>query len=69
MDEEQNSEDKTKFLNIIQKHVDRLNSIIKEDLLTLTTLEKDEKEDDFELTEARADSIINNVKRDLRSKG
>jgi len=61
VDEEQDGEDKTKFLNIIQKHVDRLNSII-EDLLTLATLEKDEKEDDFELSEAKAESIINNVK-------
>jgi len=61
VDEEQSSEDKTKFLNIIQKHVDRLNSII-EDLLTLATLEKEEKEDDFELSDSKADSIINNVK-------
>ncbi|HQO23680.1 MAG TPA: ATP-binding protein [Spirochaetota bacterium] len=60
-DEEHSSEDKIKFLNIIQKHVDRLNSII-EDLLTLATLEKEEKEEDFELAEAKADDIINNVK-------
>jgi two-component system, OmpR family, phosphate regulon sensor histidine kinase PhoR len=61
IDEEQTDDDRKKFLNIIQKHVDRLNSII-EDLLTLATLEKDEKEEEFEMGEAKADAIINNVK-------
>ena len=61
LDEEQTDEDKRKFLNIIQKHVDRLNSIL-EDLLTLATLEKDEKEEEFELNEANSETIINNVK-------
>ncbi len=61
IDEEQSDDDRRKFLNIIQKHVDRLNSII-EDLLTLATLEKEEKEEEFELSEAKADVIINNVK-------
>lgn len=61
IDEEQSDDDRRKFLNIIQKHVDRLNSII-EDLLTLATLEKEEKEEEFELSEAKTDVIINNVK-------
>ncbi len=61
LDEEQTDEEKKRFLNIIQKHVDRLNSII-DDLLTLASLEKDEKEDQFDLGEASASVIINNVK-------
>ena len=61
IDEEQSGEDRKKFLQIIQKHVDRLNSII-EDLLTLATLEKEEKEEEFETTEADPLAIINNVK-------
>jgi two-component system, OmpR family, phosphate regulon sensor histidine kinase PhoR len=60
IDEEQTDQERKRFLEIIQKHVDRLNSII-EDLLTLATLEKDEKEEDFELGEAKPESIINNV--------
>ena len=67
LDEEQNDDDRRKFLNIIQKHVDRLNSIL-EDLLTLATLEKDEKEEEFELSDAKADTIINNVKEICSSK-
>jgi two-component system phosphate regulon sensor histidine kinase PhoR len=60
LDEEQTDQERKRFLEIVQKHVDRLNSII-EDLLTLATLEKDEKEEDFELVEAKPESIINNV--------
>ena len=39
VDEQQSAEDRARFLNIIQKHVDRLNSIL-EDLLMLATLER-----------------------------
>lgn len=67
LDEEQTDEDKRKFLNIIQKHVDRLNSIL-EDLLTLATLEKDEKEEEFELNETSPETIINNVREICSSK-
>ena len=67
LDEEQTDEEKRKFLNIIQKHVDRLNSIL-EDLLTLATLEKEEKEEEFELNETSPETIINNVKEICSSK-
>ncbi|MFO7810647.1 MAG: ATP-binding protein [Candidatus Delongbacteria bacterium] len=67
LDEEQNEDERRKFLNIIQKHVDRLNSIL-EDLLTLATLEKDEREDGFEISQTAPDTIINNVKEICSSK-
>ena len=67
LDEEQNDDDRRKFLNIIQKHVDRLNSIL-EDLLTLATLEKEEKDEDLVFSEANAEAVINNVKEICSSK-
>ena len=67
LDEEQSDDDRRKFLNIIQKHVDRLNSIL-EDLLTLATLEKEEKDEDLVFSEANAETVINNVKEICSSK-
>lgn len=67
IDEQQSAEDRARFLNIIQKHVDRLNSIL-EDLLMLATLEKDEKDENLELSECSLDNIINNVKELCSSK-
>ncbi len=61
VDEQQSAEDRARFLNIIQKHVDRLNSIL-EDLLMLATLEKDEKDENLELAFCKVDNIIENVK-------
>ncbi|HAQ60567.1 TPA: hypothetical protein DCR49_00950 [Candidatus Delongbacteria bacterium] len=61
IDEQQSAEDRARFLNIIQKHVDRLNSIL-EDLLMLATLEKDEKDENLELAFCKVDNIIENVK-------
>jgi two-component system, OmpR family, phosphate regulon sensor histidine kinase PhoR len=67
IDEQQSAEDRARFLNIIQKHVDRLNSIL-EDLLMLATLEKDEKDENLELAFCKVDSIIENVKELCQSK-
>jgi two-component system phosphate regulon sensor histidine kinase PhoR len=60
-------EETTRFLEIIQKHVDRLNSII-EDLLTLSRIEQEDEEKTITLQMGKISDVIQAAAQICRSK-
>ncbi len=64
---DENPEDRKRFLKIIIKHVDRLNSIL-EDLLSLAKIENRENEKGILLEEKNLKELINTVRQIVQAK-